>query len=198
MHLQQTKSPAANVLPLTAIAIKDDKDKQGGSLLSYMPDQCCERYNGSVAPQKINNQKVKAVKRMVEVWRQPPEEDSDTATAMATATATAMGMKKVMGTLTAMAMAMVTVTATVMVTATATVTTTATAMATATVMETLRAMAVAAVVAKDSAKGWGNGIVDMTTTAMTALRAAVLATMAAGQCWHQLKRQGQRRWHLMW
>jgi hypothetical protein len=32
MHPQQTKLPAATTVPMTAIAMEDDKDKQGGSL----------------------------------------------------------------------------------------------------------------------------------------------------------------------
>jgi hypothetical protein len=31
MHLQQTKPPAATAVPLTAVAMEDDKDKQGCS-----------------------------------------------------------------------------------------------------------------------------------------------------------------------
>jgi hypothetical protein len=122
------------------------------AFVSYMPVQHCEGYNWSATgPKKstINNQKAKIVKRMAEVWQQPPEEDGNAMTAMAMAT----GMRTAMGTLTAMAMAMVTVTVTAMVTATAM----GTAMAMATVIVTSGAMgtaiAVAAAVAKDTAEG---------------------------------------------
>ncbi len=64
-----------------------------------MPDQCCKGYNGSATGLKkstINNQKVKAARRMVEVWWQPLDEAGNMVTAMATAMATRM--RKAMGT----------------------------------------------------------------------------------------------------
>jgi hypothetical protein len=66
------------------------------AFVSYMPAQRCEGYNWSATgPKKstINNQKAKKVKRMAEVWQQPPEEDGDPVTAMATV----MGMRTAMG-----------------------------------------------------------------------------------------------------
>jgi hypothetical protein len=119
----------------------------------YMPVQRLKDIIGQpLAPKKstISNQKAKTVKRMAEVWQQPPEEDGNAV--MATATAT--GMRTATGTSTAMAMAMVTVTVTAMVTTTATGTATATA-TTAMVMSRAMgmAMAVAAAVAKDMSEG---------------------------------------------
>jgi hypothetical protein len=98
------------------------------AFVSYMPVQHCEGYNWSATgPKKsiINNQKAKTMKRMAEVWQQPPDEDGNAVTATGTSTAT--GMKTAMGTLTSMRMVMVTVTVTAMVTAMATRRATATA-----------------------------------------------------------------------
>jgi hypothetical protein len=96
------------------------------TFVSYMPVQCCEGYNWSATgPKKstINNQKAKTMKRMAEVWQQPPDEDGNAVMALATAT----GMMTAMGTSTSMGMVMVTVTVSAMVTATATGRATATA-----------------------------------------------------------------------
>jgi hypothetical protein len=154
MHLQQTEPPAATALPLAAIAMEDNKDKQGGSpplspisLTNVVKDTMGQ----PLAPKKstINNQKVKAAKRMAEVWRQLPEEDGNTVMAMATAT----GMRMAMRTLMATAMAMVTVMATVMTTAMAMIIATATETAVMTSTETGTAMAVAEAATKGMAEG---------------------------------------------
>jgi hypothetical protein len=122
------------------------------AFVSYMPAQHCEGYNWSATglqKSTINNQKAKRVKRMAEVWQQLLEEGDNAVTA----TTTVLGMRTAMETSVAMAMAMVIVTVTAMVTVMAmgTATATATAMMMSRAMGT--AMAVAAVVAKDTTEG---------------------------------------------
>ncbi len=62
MHPQQTKPPAAIAVPLTAVVMEDDKDKQGGSLPlspTHLTNIVKDIMDQPLDPQKINSQQLK-------------------------------------------------------------------------------------------------------------------------------------------